>query len=97
MDQTASEALLHLFAAAAVGYVHQVVLFGPRKIPSWIAWAALTATTLLVYWWATPSAVADFQSNWRFTIVSVVSFFLTAKGTGSSAAAAKVAPKSNTL
>jgi len=95
MDQ--NEALLKLFAAAAVGFVYQWILFGPAKIKSWIAWSALAVTTLVVYWWANPGAVAEFQSNWRYAIVSVVSFFLTAKGTGSTAAAAKAAPKSNTL
>ena len=92
-----NSALLKLFAAAAVGYVYQLVLFGPKKVASWMAWGALAATTVLVYWWATPMFVADFHENWRLFGVGLISFFLTAKGTGSSAAAAKVAPKSNSL
>jgi hypothetical protein len=96
MDQQ-NEALLHLFAAAGLGFAHQWLLFGPAKVKPWIAWASLAFCTLALYWWATPSFVADFAANWRLSIVGVVSFFLTAKGTGSSAAAAKAAPKSNSL
>lgn len=90
-------ALLKLFAAAGVGYAYQWFLFGPQKIKSWLAWCALGVTTLLMYWWANPSFLPDFGSNWRLAIVGIISFFLTAKGTGSTAAAAKIAPKSNTL
>lgn len=90
-------ALLRLFAAGALGWLMQATLFGPKKVPTWFAWSALGLGTLLIYWWATPTAVSEFQSNWRFAVVGVVSFFLTAKGTGSAAAAAKIAPKTDSL
>ena len=88
---------IKLFASMGLGYLYQWILFGPQKIASWIAWSAMGASTLILYFWATPSAITDFQTNWRFALVGLVQFFLAAKGTGSSAAAAGAAPRSNTL
>jgi hypothetical protein len=97
MDPKTADALLKLFAAGAVGFIFQWMMFGPAKVKWYFSWPALAAATVLIYWWATPTFVADFHANWRFFIVGIISFFLTAKGTGSTAANAKVAPKSNSL
>ena len=69
-------ALLRLFAAAALGWVNQWALMGPKKIPSWVAWGVLGGATIVLYWWSSPTAISDFASNWRTAIVGVVSFFL---------------------
>jgi hypothetical protein len=90
-------ALLHLMAAAALGWVIQWALFAPKNVPAWVAWAALAISTVVLYWWCTPTVLADFQTHWRLAIIGLVQFFLTAKGAGRSAAALKAAPKSNSL
>jgi hypothetical protein len=90
-------ALLKLFASGALGFVFQWAMFAPKKVPSWVAWAALVVASALLYWWATPTLLAEIQANWRFAIVGLVSFILAAKGTGSAAKAAGIAPGSNSL
>lgn len=97
MDTQTNDALLKLFAASGLGFVIQWALFGPKNVKTWIAWSALAGATVLIYWWMTPTAFSDFTANWRYTVVSIISFFLTAKGTGASAKAAKVAPPTNSL
>lgn len=88
--------LLKLFSAGALGYVIQWTLFAPKKVASWVAWGALIAASVLLYWWATPTLTTDWAANWRYSIVGLISFFLTARGTGATAVSANTAPPTNT-
>jgi len=90
-------ALLNLFSAMALGWVHQWVMMGPKNVPVLLAYGSLAIATVLLYWWATPEAVTQFQANWRFALVGVINFFLAARGTGAVSAAAKAAPKTDTI
>ena len=90
-------ALLKLFASAGLGAVWQWLFFGPKKFNDWAAWGLLVGASVVLYFWATPSMLTDFQGNWRIGIVGLISFILQAKGTGSAMSAAKAAPKSNSL
>ena len=94
MDQNAQ---IHLLASAALGYALQWLMFGPKKVPIVWCWVGLCGLSVAVYWWATPTALVDWQTNWRLFLFSVIQFVLTAKGTGSTAKAFGAAPGTNTI
>lgn len=97
MSQAASQAVLKLLASGAMGYVWQWVLFAPKKVPNPVAWGALLGAGFALYLWMTPSFTKDVVMDWRLALVPLVQFFLTAKGTGSTAKATGLAPPTDSL
>ncbi len=91
------ESPIGVMAVTALGVVYQWVLFGPKKIPMWVAWGGLVVSAVALWFWSTPNAVAQWQVSWRDTIAGIVLFVLAAKGAGSTAKSAKVAPATNSI
>ena len=85
-----------LTAQMALGFVFQWAAFAPKKVPAYVAWGALVVATVALWWWTTPDAAMQFQTNWRTSVASIVSFLFAAKGTGSTAKAFGLAPGTDT-
>jgi hypothetical protein len=81
-----------LFAQGLIGIALQWVMFGPKKIPNYLAWGVLAGLTVALWIWITPDATAQFSNDWRMAVASIVTFFLAAKGSGSGAKAIGIAP-----
>ncbi len=81
-----------LFAQGIVGVTLQWAMFGPKKVPNVLAWAALAGLTVALWIWITPDAATQFSTDWRMAVASIVTFFLAAKGSGSGAKAIGLAP-----
>lgn len=84
-------------AVGALGWLWQWTLFGPKKVPAWVAWGVLVGSSAAVYALMTPTVATDFATNWREGVASFVMFMLAAKGAGSSAKALGIAPATNSL
>jgi hypothetical protein len=87
---------IELLAVMALGYVLQWAR-APKHIPSWASWAGVAVAAALLYWWMTPSAVSSIATDWRRTLVAVITFALSAQGAARGAQDMKAAPKTDTI
>jgi len=88
---------IRAISVVALGAIAQWALFGPKKFPTWAAWAIISGVGAALYFWFTPTAITDFGSNWRTALYGLVLFVMSAKGVGSTLKAGGLAPGSNTL
>ena len=88
---------LTLLGQSVMGLVCQWLLFGPRKIPSWLCYGLIAAIGIAVCVWVTPTIGAVFHENWRAAVAIVVSFLLAVRGAAGSSKDARLAPKTDAL
>jgi hypothetical protein len=85
---------LALLIQVGMGYVWQWAR-GPKKIPGWLSWTVFGIAAAFGWVWATPGAFARFADDWRNALYLMASFMLATRGSASSSADVKVAPKTN--
>lgn len=90
------EAFSPLVVAGLIGYAWQWAR-GPKKIPNWLGYVAAGLLTLGAWIFVTRDAFTVVQHDWRTAVAGVVTMYLTARGTASTAASTKTAPKTDSL
>jgi len=85
-----------LVLAGLIGYAWQWAR-GPKKIPNWIGYACASLLTVGGWIFITRDAFHIFQTDWRTAAAGIVTMYLTARGTASTSADAKAAPKTDSL
>ena len=88
---------LNLLGQAVMGLIFQWVLFGPKKVPSWLAYGTIAVSGVLVCIWVTPTIAQVFADNWRSGVAIIVSFLLAVRGAAGGAKDARMAPKTDSL
>lgn len=88
---------LTLLGQTVMGIIVQWLLFGPRKIPHWLAYGLIAAVGVGVCVWVTPTIEAVFRENWRAGGAIVVSFLLAVRGAAGGSKDAHIAPKTDAL
>ena len=88
---TGDSAAWQLAAAAALGYVTQLVR-AVDKIPNWASYALIGVAGSLIYWFFNRTGVGG--EDWG---AGLVMFLLATRGTASTVSEAKMAPKTNSL
>lgn len=82
--------------SGVVGVAAQWFLFGPKKIPAWVAWGAVSVASVLGFIYATP--VSDLSiADWKEVILKFSVFLTSTKGWGALAKAAKLAPATDSI
>ncbi len=80
------------FAELILGGAAQWFLFGPRKVPAFLAWGMLLGLGVALWIWMTPDASLQFAADWRKAVGGIVTFLAASKGFGSIGKAMGVAP-----
>ena len=86
-----------LLAVAAVGTVFQWVLFGPRKVPLWLAYGAIVLASIIGYALTLDKPCPGTWDGVRACAVGFVAFALQLRGATGASKDAKIAPKTDSL
>ena len=86
---------VELLAVAVLGYVLQWAR-ALTSVPHWVSWGGVAVSAALLWFWMTPDGISALQTDWRRTLVGIITFALSAQGAARGMQDTKAAPGTNT-